>query len=128
MFLVVLFYFILKKCNIQNVYLNKNYNKFTKQGIKLYSEPNYMIYDENNPKNNSNVNHIGYDNRYPKNYTDPIDIGKIIKIFQQNKWLSILTNQNISINDKLKIVYIMDFYNNNSKVGNLLNNLQSDFF
>ena len=77
-----------------------------------------MIYDENNPKNNSNVNHIGYDNRYPKNYTDPIDIGKIIKIFQQNKWLSILTNQNISINDKLKIVYIMDFYNIKCKTRN----------
>jgi len=106
MFLWLFYFFfnLITKRNVQDVYI---------RSLKLYSEEKY-------------VNYAGYDNRYPKNYSDKISIGKIKQLFQQKEWLSILTNNDVSINTKLNIIRIMDFYNNNSKAGYLFHGIGLD--
>jgi len=65
----------------------------------------------------------GFDNRFATNYSDITDLDIIKKRFQQKQWLDILTNDNVSINDKIKLV---DFINslNINKTSNLFKGLE----
>jgi hypothetical protein len=110
---------------VYSIYKNKHFNT-------LYETNNPDILKEvsSSPLNATilrkklKYKYNGYDHRYPKNYSDPLEISIIKKLFQQKQWLDILTNNYISINDKMKVVDLMKLYNNESKASNLFYGLE----